>query len=253
MKTRFLVLILLAATIDTLAIGAAAAQTRVPGVSAGMEFTYSQSSLWLSSDANLPQPAGLADVNMTDYYRVTITQVSVSNVSTHVRWHFKNGTDLEKDGSVSLETTSYQGEFWAVIGSNLNAGDRVHPNSEQDLSTINETVGWSYGSYQRLVNHLSLVFANEKSDFPNSTYTENVDTYFDRQTGALVQLEDMHTNSNPLTTLTVTWRLTSQTAWAGPDTPENSTLPIVIAGVVVLILVSSVLLLYRKRIFVHKR
>ena len=53
-------------------------------------------------------------------------------MSIHTKWHFTNGTDVENDGSVSTETTAYQGGFWAIIASNLNEKDRVHPNSEQD-------------------------------------------------------------------------------------------------------------------------
>ena len=250
MKKGFSAAILLVVLLCALAFGVAFAQQRVPGVSVGNEFTYSEKSFWVSSDPNAPQPAGLADVNMTDYYRVTVTGVSGSNVSTHTRWHFTNGTDVEKDGSVSTETTDYQGGFWAIIGSNLNATDRVHPNFNKDSSTINETVEWDYGGYQRQTNHLTLVFNSEKSDNPTSRYTENVDTYFDRQTGALVQLEDNHAYSNPQTTLAVTWRLVSQNAWNGPDTDQFS--PILLAGVVVAIVVVVIVLLlvvlfYRKK------
>ncbi len=254
MKTRSFAFILLVATGCISGTVISFAQTRVPGVTAGMEFTYSQSSLWLSSDASLQQPAGLVDVNMTDYYKVTVTEVSGSNVSTHIRWHFTNSTDIEKDGSVSVETTAYQGGFWLIVGSELNATDRVHPNSAQDFSTINETVAWNYGAYQRSANHLSLVFANEKSDFPDSNYVENVDTYFDRQTGALVQLEDTHTNSNPLTTLKVTWRLISQNAWASSDIQQDMSLQVIISAAAVVIIVSLlVALLYRKRLLARKK
>ena len=48
-------------------VGTALAQDRVTGVPAGNEFTYSQRSLWVSSDPNAPMPSGLADINVTDY------------------------------------------------------------------------------------------------------------------------------------------------------------------------------------------
>ncbi len=196
----------------------------------------------------MQQPAGLSDINMTDYYRVTVTGVSGSNVTTHTRWHFLNGTDVEKDGSVSTETTAYQGGFWVIIGSNLNVSDRVHPGSEQDLSTINETVAWDYSGYERQANHLSLAFTGETSDIAGSDYTENVDTYFDRQTGALVQLEDNHAYSNPVTTIAVTWELISQNAWTGSELgPDWSLIAIIVAIVVVLIVALSVGLVFRRR------
>lgn len=248
MRKHFFAVILLVGIIGVLLIQNCFAQARTPGVSVGMEFTYSQRSFWESSDPNLVQPAGLADINMTDYYRVTVTGITGSNVSTHTKWHFLNGSDVEKDGSVSTETTAYQGGFWALIGSNLNASDRVHPNSESDLSIINETVAWDYSGFQRQANHLILAFTGEKSDIAGSDYTENVDTYFDRQTGALIQLEDNHAYSNPVTTLAVTWRLVSQNAWTGSENGQDWSLIAVVAAVIVASIVAlSIVLVYRKR------
>jgi hypothetical protein len=169
-------------------------------------------------------------------------------VSTHTKWHFTNGTDVEKNGSISTETTNYQGGFWAIIGSNLNASDRVHPNSEKDVSTINETLAWDYNGYQRQTNHLALVFNSEKSDNPTNPYTENVDTYFDRQTGALIQLEDNHAYSNPQTILAVTWRLVSQNAWTGSDT--SSVLSLFVGAAIAIVALAIVILVttrYLKR------
>jgi hypothetical protein len=239
--------ILLIAFICTYGVGVVLAQERVPGVSVGNEFTFSERSFWFSSDPNNPQPVGLADVNLTEYYRVTVTRVSGSNVSTHTRWHFTNGTDVENDGSVSTETTAYQGGFWTIIGSNLNATNRLHPKFKDDLSTFNETVTWDYDGYQRQTNHLTLVFNYEDGDNPASPTTESVDTYFDRQTGALVQLIDNHAYNNPETTLAVTWRLVSQNAWTGSDTGQD--LPL-LTITTVLVVVFSVLFL---SIFVYRR
>ena len=82
---------------------------------------------------------------------------------------------------------------------------------------------WDYQTYKRETNHLMLDFTYEESDIPGSTYTEHVSTYFDRQTGALVQLEDIHTYHNPDITLTVTWELVSQNAWNWPrDKPSSN-------------------------------
>ena len=248
MKKQFSIAILLIIIITTPVVAAGFEQERVPGVSVGNEFTYSEKSFWISSDPNTPKPAGLADVNMTDYYRVTVTSVSGSNVSTHTRWHFTNGTDVENDGSVSTDTIAYRGGFWAIIGRNLNATERVHPNSPDDLSTINETVTRDYTGYSRQTNHLSLTFNPAGSNSSTSRYTENVDTYFDRQTGALVLLEDNHAYSNPTTTLAVTWMLVSQNAWTGSDTGQGlPVLAITIVLVVVAVLVLSVLVYRRMR------
>ena len=154
MKARLYTIIFLIAVLCTVPVGAALAQNNASGVSMGNEFVYSLKSSWISNDPNAAMPNGLADINMTDYYKVAVTAVSGANVSTHTKWHYKNGTDVETDGSVSTETTAYQGGFWAIIASNINKNDRVHPNSEHDQSTINETVMWDYQTYKRETNHL---------------------------------------------------------------------------------------------------
>ena len=240
MKTRLYTIILLIAVSCTVPVGAALAQNSAPRVSVGNEFVYSLKSNWISNDPNAAMPNGLADINMTDYYKVTVTAVSGANVSTHTKWHYKNGTDVETDGSVSTETTAYQGGFWAIIASNINKNDRVHPNSEHDQSSINEAVMWDYKTYKRETNHLIRDFTYEESDIPGSTYTEHVSTYFDRQTGALVQLEDIHTYHNPDITMTVTWTLVSQNAWNGAETEQVLTLPVIV-GIVALVSVVALL------------
>jgi hypothetical protein len=240
MKEGFAGIVLVSALLLTLITGRAFAQNRLPGVSVGNEFTYTQFSEWTSTDPNAPMPAGLADVNSTDYYRVIVTGVTGSNVSTNVQWHFTNGTTVEYSGSVSTETTDYKGGYWVIISSNLNENDRVHPNDAQDLSTINDTIAWNYQSYQRQTNFLSREFSYEQTDIPNSIYTEHVNTYFDRQTGALVQLEDTHTYHDPDITLMVVWKLTSQNAWTGSDINQ---LPLLFEILVAITVVALVLLL----------
>ena len=249
MKTRLSPTIFLIAVLCTIPVGATLAQNKAPGVIVGNEFVYSLKSSWTSNDPNAVMPNGLADINMTDYYKVTVTTVSGANVSTHTQWHYANGTDIETDGSVNTETTEYQGGFWTIIGSNLGEKDRVHPNFDQDQSTINETVMWDYVGYKRETNHLDLEFSNEESDIPGATYTEHLTTYFDKQTGALVQLEDTHTYHNPDITFAVTWKLVSQNAWTGAENDQVLTLPVIIAALVVALVIAVLagLVYLRKR------
>lgn len=241
--TSYFIIIILCVT----SIVVVFAQERAPGVSIGNEFTYSQKSHWASNNSKVSMPAGLAEINMTDYYKVTVTGVSGSNVSIHTKWQFLNGTSIDLDGTVSTETTAYQGGYWIIIGSNLNQGDRVHPNSPQDQSIINETVPWTYQGYQRQTNHLKLDYLNEESDIPNATYAETVDTYFDRQTGALVYLNDIHSYHNPDITYMATLELTSQNAWIDTDSAQNSSFLLAIAIIVILASVLTLgILVYRR-------
>ena len=239
------------AILCTIFLRGAFAQNSAPGVSVGNEFVYNLKSSWASNDSNALMPNGLEEINMTDYYKVTVTAISGANVSTHTQWHYTNGTDVNSTGSVSTETTTYQGGFWTIIASNLNAKDRVHSNLDQDQSTINETVMRDYGGYNRETNHLDLEFLNEESDIPGATYSEHVITFFDRQTGALVQLEDTHTYHNPDMAFSVTWELVSQNAWTGPEEDQASSLPIIILIVAVALVAVTLLIVlaYRKKQF----
>ena len=83
MKARLYTIIFLIAVLCTVPVGAALAQNNAPGVSVGNEFVYSLKSSWISNDPNAAMPNGLADINMTDYYKVAVTAVSGANVSTH--------------------------------------------------------------------------------------------------------------------------------------------------------------------------
>src|SRR3990170_7605302 len=111
MKTKLSPTIFLIAVLCTIPVGATLAQNKAPGVIVGNEFVYSLKSSWTSNDPNAVMPNGLADINMTDYYKVTVTSVSGANVSTHTQWHYTNGTDLNGEGNVNLETTGNTGPF----------------------------------------------------------------------------------------------------------------------------------------------
>ena len=106
-----------------------------------------------------------------------------------------------------------------------------------------------YGGYSRETNHLDIEFSNEESDIPGATYTEHLTTYFDKQTGALVQLEDTHTYHNPDITFAVTWKLVSQNAWTGAENDQVLTLPVIIAALVVALVIAVLagLVYLRKR------
>ena len=89
MKTRLHTKIFLAAVLCTVLVGAALAKNNAPGVSVGNKFVYSLQSRWASNDSNVRMPNGLAEINITEYYKVTVTAVSGANVSTHTHWYMR--------------------------------------------------------------------------------------------------------------------------------------------------------------------
>ena len=66
--------------------------TAKSGLKVGDHFTYSMTGVSELGGPNVTTPANFYDVNMTDYYKVTITAVENPVVSFDVEWLFKNGT-----------------------------------------------------------------------------------------------------------------------------------------------------------------
>jgi hypothetical protein len=225
MIKRLAVVTLLLGLLCFTMVGATFAQTVSPGVSQGNTFTYDVKAFWSSTDANVTVPDSAVQTNMTDWYRVTITGVSGADISLTTTWHFTNGTEVPANGSVNVETGMYQGPFWTIIAGNLNQGDRIHPTGP-DQVTINSTANRDYSSGGRSTNHLSLQFQYYDTNDPTHTYTEYTNTYFDQQTGMLVELDDQQVYSNPSQTVTITWKIQDSNVWTVPEFPTWLILPL---------------------------
>jgi hypothetical protein len=197
-------------------LNAQSAHAAVPGVKAGDVFTYTIRGFYSSNDPNATMPENFLELNTTDWYRITVTNVSDAQVSIDTAWHFSNGTELDGSGYVNVETgINYPTQgFWAIYAANLKAGDNVRPNGP-DRSTINETITKDYGATTRKTNHLSLVMQYYDANDPTytKTWTEYMQTYFDQQTGILVQFSDISMYTNPTMTLTTTWTLKDTNVW----------------------------------------
>ena len=79
-------------------------ETVVAGVAAGDVFTYSIRGYATIIDANATVPEWVFQVNMTEWYKVTITQVNDSEVSFSATWRFSNRTEIDKTGKVNIKT-----------------------------------------------------------------------------------------------------------------------------------------------------
>jgi hypothetical protein len=190
----------------------------VPGVKAGDVFIYDVKGFWSSNDPNATLPEAFLQLNMTEWYQITVTGVSDAEVSINTTWRFNNGTELKGTGNVNVETgINYPTQgFWAIYAANLRAGDQVRPNGP-DRSTINETITREYGAGStRETNRVSLVLQYYDADDPtfSTTWTEYINTHFDRQTGMLVEFRDISVYSKPQMTLTILWKIKDSNVWA---------------------------------------
>jgi hypothetical protein len=188
------------------------------GLQVGDQFTYDIKGFWGdSSDPDVTPSPSFLELNMTEWFKVTVTDVSEEEVSINTSWLFNNGTEVNATSTINLKTgITYPSEgFWAIYAPNLNKGDYIRPTGP-DRSTVNETQTRDYGAgVTRETNLVSL--KQEAYDANDPTYTrtltEYTNTHFDRQTGMLVELHYVSVYTNPDMTLTVTWKITDSNVW----------------------------------------
>ena len=184
----------------------------VAGVKAGDFFTYEMQGLWESHDPNATISDTILQLNMTEWYRVTITNVSNPDISLHTVWRFKNGTEIEADGKMDIETGFASGGFWAIYAANLDAGERTHPKGP-DKVLVNDTITRNYPSGARETNRLMLTAQFYNVNDPSRTYTDSRTVQFDKETGMLVELFNQNVYNSPEMTEVIWWKLTDSNVW----------------------------------------
>jgi hypothetical protein len=199
--------------------GITIAQTQTVGVKQGDVFEYYMSSSFSSTLTSTP-PAELVELNQTEWLRVTVTGVSGSQILTQVTTHYRNGTEINSDGSSDIETGEGSGGP-PFIGANLSKNDLINPSASEPWY-INETVTITYKNGPRETNHLRLE-RTENSDTVGE-YTQINDYYFDKSTGVLVEYtsEFSYTGLTSITQST----LISSNVWVIPEFPAFIILPV---------------------------
>jgi len=190
-------------------------ETVVAGVAAGDVFTYNIRAYATIIDANATVPENFYQVNMTEWYRVTITQVNDTEVSFSSTWRFSNGTEIDKTGKVNIETgIGNSQDFWAIYASGLEAGDLARPFGI-NRQVINETEKRTYKSGERETNSILLenMFYETNDPTGNSTCESFRSIYFDKQTGMLVEFVNSDVYSNPQLLLRLQWKIADTNVW----------------------------------------
>ena len=186
----------------------------VPGVRVGDEFTYSINGFFSSNDPNATAPEGFMELNMTEWFKVLVTDVSDQDVTVSTTWRFTNGTELNATSSINVDTgIPYPTNgFYPIYAANLKANDYIRPHGP-DRSTINETSNRQYASSTRQTNRRTISIPAYDENDPSRTWIETPTIYFDKQTGMLVELRDVNVYTNPQMTLTVLWKLMDTNVW----------------------------------------
>lgn len=235
LNKRLLATLAVILCIVSLAISTVKGQTIVPGVAPGDDFDYHTTSYWTSSDSYASIPSGLIDINQTLHAEVRISTVNATNIDTFSAYYAANGTAFSGRGNINLLTGTSYGDFVAIIGANLNAGDKIHPDGTDGV-TIKETVDRSYESGTRSTNHISNSVRNDTAG-----YTATRDLYFDKATGMLVEQVERTDVDNPRSTTIVTWKIVSASVWSIPE------FPVIIALPAFLIATSLAVIAYKKK------
>lgn len=188
--------------------------TAVPGVVTGNMFTYSIKGYTELIGENASAPESYSEINMTDWYRVTITSVSGPMVNFNTSWHFTNGTEIENTGYVNVSSGDDNKVFWAIYPTNLTLNYYVSP-AGTDGAIVNETEIRTYASGPRDTNIMTLQRSFVDTTDPNGrTVDDYLYVHFDKATGMLVELKDMRLYSDPEMILTTQWELIDSNVWA---------------------------------------
>ena len=186
----------------------------VPGVRVGDEFTYSINGFFSSTESNVTASEEFLQLNMTEWFKVLVTDVSDQDVTVSTTWRFTNGTELNATSSINVDTgIPYPTNgFYPIYAANLKANDYIRPHGP-DRSTINETSNRQYASSTRQTNRRTISIPAYDENDPSRTWIETPTIYFDKQTGMLVELRDVNVYTNPQMTLTVLWKLMDTNVW----------------------------------------
>jgi len=190
------------------------------GVHVGDTFTYkiTGTAVLSSVDANPDsQSPNFSDLNNTDYYKVTITGINGTRVSMDVSVAFNNGTVINESqwldvGSGDKSTTTWQ--FWELYPADLNVNKMLRPTGF-DGTYVNSTDTQTYSTSTRQRNLFSIdnVFVDVRDPTGKTMREEMTNLYFDKQTGMLVNLNDVQYYNNPGMELIITFKLTSCSVW----------------------------------------
>jgi hypothetical protein len=226
------------------------AQTRAPGVKAGDYLTFSITTRWNSSNSSLTVPDPLVGINNTDYFKVSVSDVTAFNVTATNIWRFKNGTELPSLVILDTDTGSmyYMNGYQGFFDANLGAGDLLHP-SGSDLITINQTISREYAGAKRDINVVTLSAPIVNNATNVTLGREEVNFYIDKATGVLVELFDTTEYFDPTETGSTIWLLTETNLWtvSAPQLELPLPLPIIVAIVAVIIVVIVAVLYFKTR------
>jgi hypothetical protein len=238
--------------------GQALVQGRTLGVSVDNYFLYHVRGYYSSVSGTGVPSNDVFDWNNTISYKVTISGVAGTNVTTEDEIAFTNGTTTPAVVSQNAESgaryfmTAIISEN--IVCANLSVGDPMYPTASNDPRKVNSTINIDYGAVVRDTNTVSFSYPILNSLNRQIGEVNRID-YFDKATGALTGRYESTLTATENVTITVSLKETN--LWAITDTPQivptgttaspdsgmiqlfgyNVSLPLLVGGVVVVLVV----------------
>jgi hypothetical protein len=186
------------------------------GVNVGDTFTYNITSTSTLIGLDAEELPGFFQYNQTEYYRITITGITGTNVSMNTLWRFKNGTEVIGTQLLDVATgkkVDING-FWALYPSNLNVGDLLRPKGFDGL-TVNRTDTRNFADSTRYDNYwfIENQFYNVNDPTQSTMRYDYTGGTFDQITGMLLTLTNYQEYNNPAQKATITWNLFDSSVW----------------------------------------
>ncbi|HDQ05919.1 MAG TPA: hypothetical protein ENN36_04245 [Candidatus Bathyarchaeota archaeon] len=225
-------------------VTATAAQERTVGVAEGDWFTYGLDFSWNTTDSDsLFPPSEYGDwerINETEWIKVTVTDVSGTNVSFQYLTHYENGTEEIGDGYIDADTGDESNAALSIISANLGENDSIYTSGDYSMWMINETITRTYPDGARNTNHINMTYEfswtiNELHYY----FYQSINLYWDKETGILVEdsFDFCNQTGDHMESWSVVSRVTDSSVWVIPEFPAGS-LMLAISVIVTVIAIS---------------
>ena len=197
------------------------AQPRIVGVSVGEWFNYGDiTGSWSSNDPGAIFP--FLEFNHTEWMRISVEDVSGTNITFQSTWHFTNGTEKIESGHIDIDT-GVGNMTLSAISANLNANDTIYSSPGYSTQKINETIFRTYPDTTRETNHMNITGEYNMTGFYQYI---SMNWYWDRSSGMFVEMAQEYTSQTEI--YTTTWslqlRITESNVWVIPEFPTYTSL-----------------------------
>jgi ABC-type transport system substrate-binding protein len=205
-------IVLVSVSLLSVMVVPSSAQPRIVGVAKGDQFKYGEfCSHWNSNDPEATPPSAINVYNETEWFSMSIENVSGTIVNVHFTYHFKNQTETPSDAYVNIDTGEGNAIVW-IVSADLEENDSLYTTGYLANWKINETIVRTYPYGNRDTNHINITMEQLGEGY-HSWMRANY--YWDKSTGVLVEFSAEATlqTGEYLTTYSISFRIIESSVW----------------------------------------